>query len=313
MIDASDKIDVEGNIKRQTRAGFVALIGAPNAGKSTLMNAMVGQKVSIVTPKVQTTRSQIRGIAMEGEAQIIFVDTPGIFTPRRRLDRAMVNAAWQGAEDGDVLLLLHDCARRSIDDDTRNILKKLTKENKTVSLVLNKIDITSQERLLQRAAELAEIHEFESVFMVSAHSGNGIQDLKTWLASKMPESPFLFDPDDLSDMPLRLLAAEILREKLFLNLHQELPYQLTVETDRWEERDDGSAEVHLSIFVAREGHRGIVLGKGGQTLRRIGTSARRELESALDRRIHLFSHVKYRKDWMDDSARYNLWDLDYNA
>ena len=169
MIDASDKIDVEGNIKRQTRAGFVALIGAPNAGKSTLMNAMVGQKVSIVTPKVQTTRSRIRGIAMEGDAQIIFVDTPGIFTPRRRLDRAMVNAAWQGAEDGDVLLLLHDCARRSIDDDTRNILKKLTKENKTVSLVLNKIDITSQERLLQRAAELAEIHEFESVFMVSAH------------------------------------------------------------------------------------------------------------------------------------------------
>jgi GTP-binding protein Era len=313
MIEASDKIDVEENIKRQTRAGFVALIGAPNAGKSTLMNAMVGQKVSIVTPKVQTTRSRIRGIAMEGEAQIIFVDTPGIFTPRRRLDRAMVNAAWQGAEDGDVLLLLHDCARRSIDDDTRNILKKLTKENKTVSLVLNKIDITSQERLLQRAAELVEIHQFESVFMVSAHSGNGIQDLKTWLASKMPESPFLFDPDDLSDMPLRLLAAEILREKLFLNLHQELPYQLTVETDRWEERGDGSAEVHLSIFVAREGHRGIVLGKGGQTMRRIGTSARRELESALDRRIHLFSHVKYRRDWMNDSARYNLWDLDYNA
>ena len=296
-----------------TRAGFVALIGAPNAGKSTLMNAMVGQKVSIVTPKVQTTRSRIRGIAMAGNAQIIFVDTPGIFTPKRRLDRAMVNAAWQGAEDGDVVLLLHDCARRSIDYDTRAIVKKLSENNAKLSLVLNKIDLAPPERLLARAAEMSALYAFERVFMVSAETGNGVDDLKAWLAHKMPPSPFLFDPDDLSDMPLRLLAAEILREKLFLNLHQELPYQLTVETDRWTERDDGSAEVHLSIFVAREGHRGIILGKGGQTMRRIGTAARRELESALDRRVHLFAHVKYRKDWMDDSARYNLWDLDYNA
>jgi len=296
-----------------TRAGFVALIGAPNAGKSTLMNAMVGQKVSIVTPKVQTTRSRIRGIAMAGNAQIIFVDTPGIFTPKRRLDRAMVNAAWQGAEDGDVVLLLHDCARRSIDGDTRAIVKKLSENNAKLSLVLNKIDLAPPERLLERAAEMSALYAFERVFMVSAETGNGVDDLKTWLTHKMPPSPFLFDPDDLSDMPLRLLAAEILREKLFLNLHQELPYQLTVETDRWTERDDGSAEVHLSIFVAREGHRGIILGKGGQTMRRIGTAARRELETALDRRVHLFAHVKYRKDWMDDSARYNLWDLDYNA
>jgi GTP-binding protein Era len=296
-----------------TRAGFVALIGAPNAGKSTLMNAMVGHKVSIVTPKVQTTRSRIRGIAMAGNAQIIFVDTPGIFTPKRRLDRAMVHAAWQGAEDGDVVLLLHDCARRSIDDDTRAIVRKLSENNAKLSLVLNKIDLAPPERLLERAAEMSALYAFERVFMVSAETGNGVDDLKTWLAGKMPPSPFLFDPDDLSDMPLRLLAAEILREKLFLNLHQELPYQLTVETDRWTERDDGSAEVHLSIFVAREGHRGIILGKGGQTMRRIGTAARRELESALDRRVHLFAHVKYRKDWMDDSARYNLWDLDYNA
>lgn len=296
-----------------TRAGFAALIGAPNAGKSTLMNAMVGQKVSIVTPKVQTTRSRIRGIAMHGAAQIIFVDTPGIFTPKRRLDRAMVSAAWQGAEDGDVLLLVHDCARRAPDDDTLKIIEKLSEGGRPASLVLNKIDLAPPERLLSRAAEMAALYEFERIFMVSAETGNGIDDLKCWLAERMPKSPYLFDPDDLSDMPMRLLAAEILREKLFLNLHQELPYQLTVETDSWDEREDGSAEVHLSIFVAREGHRGIILGKNGQSIRRIGTAARKELEAALDRRVHLFSHVKYRKDWMNDSARYSVWDLDYDA
>ena len=299
--------------KKMTKAGFVALIGAPNAGKSTLMNAMVGQKVSIVTPKVQTTRSRVRGIAMHHDTQIIFVDTPGIFKPKRRLDRAMVQAAWQGAEDGDVLLLLHDCARRAVDDDTASILINLAASARRASLVLNKIDLAPQERLLERAAELSEQYDFERVFMVSAETGNGVEDLKSWLAAQMPDSPYLFDPDDLSDMPLRLLAAETLREKLFLNLHQELPYQLTVETDNWDEREDGSAEVHLSIYVAREGHRGIILGKGGQTMRRIGTAARKDLETALDRRIHLFAHVKYRKDWMNDSARYSIWDLDYNA
>ena len=298
---------------KMTKAGFVALIGAPNAGKSTLMNAMVGQKVSIVTPKVQTTRSRVRGIAMQHDTQIIFVDTPGIFKPKRRLDRAMVQAAWQGAQDGDVLLLLHDCARRVIDDDTASILANLAASGRRASLVLNKIDLAPQERLLERAAELSEQYDFERVFMVSAETGNGVEDLKSWLAAQMPDSPYLFDPDDLSDMPLRLLAAETLREKLFLNLHQELPYQLTVETDNWDEREDGSAEVHLSIYVAREGHRGIILGKGGQTIRRIGTAARKDLETALDRRIHLFAHVKYRKDWMNDSARYSIWDLDYNA
>ena len=296
-----------------TRAGFVALIGAPNAGKSTLMNAMVGQKISIVTPKVQTTRSRIRGISMHGNVQLVFVDTPGIFTPKRRLDRAMVQAAWQGAEDGDVLMLLHDCARRSIDDDTHNILTKLVASGRHASLILNKIDLAPQERLLERAEEMSKIYEFERIFMVSAETGNGIDGLKQWLANKMPKSPYLFDPDDLSDMPLRLLAAETMREKLFLNLHQELPYQLTVETESWEDRDDGSVEVHLSVYVAREGHRGIILGKGGQTMRRIGTAARKDLETALNQRVHLFSHVKYRKDWMDDSARYNPWDLDYNA
>jgi len=296
-----------------TRAGFVALIGAPNAGKSTLMNAMVGTKISIVTPKVQTTRSRVRGIAMEGASQIIFIDTPGIFQPKRRLDRAMVSAAWKGAEDGDVLLLLHDCARREIDEDTARIVEELAQSGRRASLVLNKIDLAPQERLLERADELSRMCEFERVFMVSATTGNGIDDLRDWLAGRMPPGPYLFDPDDLSDMPMRLLAAEIMREKLFLNLHQELPYQLTVETEKWEELDDGSATVRLSIYVAREGHRGIILGKRGATIRRIGMAARIELEEALGRRIHLMSHVKVRKDWMDDAARYSVWDLDYNA
>jgi GTP-binding protein Era len=315
----SDQHEREANVNdasqqdANTKAGFVALIGAPNAGKSTLMNAMVGQKISIVTPKVQTTRSRIRGISMHEEVQLVFVDTPGIFTPKRRLDRAMVQAAWQGAEDGDVLMLLHDCARRSIDDDTHNILTKLVASGRHASLILNKIDLAPQERLLERAKEMSKIYDFERIFMVSAETGNGIDDLKQWLAKKMPKSPYLFDPDDLSDMPLRLLAAETMREKLFLNLHQELPYQLTVETESWEDRDDGSVEVHLSVYVAREGHRGIILGKGGQTMRRIGTAARKDLEAVLNQRVHLFSHVKYRKDWMDDSAHYHPWKLDYNA
>ena len=299
--------------QQPARAGFVALIGAPNAGKSTLMNAMVGTKVSIVTPKVQTTRSRVRGIAMEGDSQMIFIDTPGIFKPKRRLDRAMVSAAWKGAEDGDVLLLLHDCARREIDEDTLRIVEELAQSGRRASLVLNKIDLAPQERLLERADEMSRMCTFERIFMVSATTGNGIDDLRGWLADMMPPGPFLFDPDDLSDMPMRLLAAEIMREKLFLNLHQELPYQLTVETEKWEEMDDGSATVRLSIYVAREGHRGIILGKRGSTIRRIGMAARIELEEALGRRIHLMSHVKVRKDWMDDAARYSVWDLDYNA
>jgi len=296
-----------------TRAGFVSLIGPPNAGKSTLMNTLVGQKVSIVTPKVQTTRSRIRGIAMHGEAQVVFVDTPGIFVPKRRLDRAMVNAAWQGADDSDLVVLVHDVARSRIDDDTARILESLAKNQISAVLVLNKIDLVSRERLLERADELSQRADFSRVFMLSAEKGKGTDDFLAWLAQQMPEGTYLFDPDDLSDMPMRLLAAEILREKLFLNLHEELPYQLTVETESWEEREDGSAEVRCSIFVAREGHRGIVLGKGGKTIGRIGSAARRELEEVLDRRVHLFTHVKFRKDWMNDPARYQDWDLDFNA
>ncbi len=301
------------SVNKDTRAGFATLIGAPNAGKSTLMNAMVGQKVSIVTPKVQTTRSRIRGIAMQDEAQIIFVDTPGIFSPKRRLDRAMVNAAWQGAADNDVLLLLNDCARVSIDDETKMIIGKLAQQEQAAALILNKIDLATPEQVLVRTAELSTLFSFEKVFMISAHTGNGLSDLKSWLAQKMPLGPYLFDPNDLSDLPVRLLAAEILRENLFLNLHQELPYQMTVESESWVEREDGSAEVRLSVFVAREGHRGIVLGKRGQTIKRISQAARKELEKVLERRIHLMCHVKYRKDWMDDKERYTAWNLDFNA
>ena len=231
-----------------TRAGFVSLIGPPNAGKSTLMNTLVGQKVSIVTPKVQTTRSRIRGIAMHDDAQVVFVDTPGIFVPKRRLDRAMVNAAWQGADDSDLVVLVHDVARSKVDDDTARIVEALAKDNIKAVLVLNKIDLVSPERLLERAEELSQKVEFSRVFMLSAEKGKGTDDFMAWLASQMPEGPYLFDPEDLSDMPMRLLAAEILREKLFLNLHEELPYQLTVETESWEERDDGSAEVRCSIL-----------------------------------------------------------------
>jgi len=303
----------ENNSSRPTRAGFVALIGAPNAGKSTLMNAMVGHKVSIVTPKVQTTRSRVRGIAMHDKTQIIFVDTPGIFTPKRRLDRAMVSAAWQGAEDGDVLLLLHDCARKKIDADTLSIIETLKKSGARASLILNKTDLTQAEHYLSRTKELSELYDFEKIFMISAETGEGVEDVKNWLAEQMPQSPYLFDPDDLSDLPMRLMAAEIMREKLFLNLHQELPYQMTVECESWEERTDGSAEIKLVIFVAREGHRGIVLGKGGQTIKRIGQAARRELEEIFDQRIHLISFVKHKKDWMDDKDRYRDWDLDFNA
>ena len=300
-------------MSEQTKAGFVALLGAPNAGKSTLMNQVVGQKISIVTPKVQTTRSRVRGIVMHGESQIIFVDTPGIFKPKRRLDRAMVNAAWQGADDADILLLLHDCARKKIDDDTLAIIASLRELGRPVSLVLNKIDLVTPEQLLSRTKELSEMMEFSKVFMISAEKQKGLDDLLHYLADEVMVGPYLFDPDDLSDLPMRLMAAEVMREKLFINLHQELPYQLTVETEQWHDKDDGSVEIRLTIYVQREGHRGIVLGKGGQTLKRIGMMARHELEDVFDRKVHLLSHVKYRKDWMDDKARYQDWDLDFDA
>ncbi len=303
---------------QKTRSGFVAIIGAPNAGKSTLMNFIVGAKVSIVTPKVQTTRTRIKGIAMVADSQIIFIDTPGIFAPKRRLDRAMVNAAWQGTDEADIILLLHDSARSSSDEETENIINRIENiqrefPNRKFALILNKIDLIKPEDLLGKASKLAKIINFEKIFMISAKKGKGIKDLVRWLAEQMPQGPFLFDPNDLSDMPQRQLASEILREKLFINLHQELPYQLTVETDRWLEKEDGSAEIHISIYVAREGHRGIILGKKGQTMGRIGKAARLELENMFERRIHLFTHVKFRKDWMNDPERYLNWELEFDA
>ena len=303
---------------QKTRSGFVAIIGAPNAGKSTLMNFIVGAKVSIVTPKVQTTRTRIKGIAMVADSQIIFIDTPGIFAPKRRLDRAMVNAAWQGTDEADIILLLHDSARSSSDEETENIINRIENiqrefPNRKFALILNKIDLVKPENLLGKASKLAKIINFEKIFMISAKKGKGVKDLVRWLAEQMPQGPFLFDPNDLSDMPQRQLASEILREKLFINLHQELPYQLTVETDRWLEKEDGSAEIHISIYVAREGHRGIILGKKGQTMGRIGKAARLELENMFERRIHLFTHVKFRKDWMNDPERYLNWELEFDA
>ena len=303
---------------QKTRSGLVAIIGAPNAGKSTLMNFIVGAKVSIVTPKVQTTRTRIKGIAMVADSQIIFIDTPGIFTPKRRLDRAMVNAAWQGTDEADIILLLHDSARSSSDEETENIINRIENiqrefPNRKFALILNKIDLVRPENLLIKASKLAKIINFEKTFMISAKKGKGVKDLVRWLAEQLPQGPFLFDPNDLSDMPQRQLASEILREKLFINLHQELPYQLTVETDRWLEKEDGSAEIHISIYVAREGHRGIILGKKGQTMGRIGKAARLELENMFERRIHLFTHVKFRKDWMNDPERYLSWELEFDA
>ena len=303
---------------QKTRSGFVAIIGAPNAGKSTLMNFIVGAKVSIVTPKVQTTRTRIKGIAMVADSQIIFIDTPGIFAPKRRLDRAMVNAAWQGTDEADIILLLHDSARSSSDEETENIINRIENiqrefPNRKFALILNKIDLVKPENLLGKASKLAKIINFEKIFMISAKKGKGVKDLVRWLAEQMPQGPFLFDPNDLSDMPQRQLASEILREKLFINLHQELPYQLTVETDRWLEKEDGSAEIHISIYVAREGHRGIILGKKGQTMGRIGKAARLELENMFERRIHLFTHVKFRKDWMNDPERYLNRELEFDA
>ena len=303
---------------QKTRSGFVAIIGAPNAGKSTLMNFIVGAKVSIVTPKVQTTRTRIKGIAMVADSQIIFIDTPGIFAPKRRLDRAMVNAAWQGTDEADIILLLHDSTRSSSNEETENIINRVENiqrefPNRKIALILNKIDLVKPENLLGKASKLAKIINFEKIFMISAKKGKGVKDLVRWLAEQMPQGPFLFDPNDLSDMPQRQLASEILREKLFINLHQELPYQLTVETDRWLEKEDGSAEIHISIYVAREGHRGIILGKKGQTMGRIGKAARLELENMFERRIHLFTHVKFRKDWMDDPERYLNWELEFDA
>ncbi|MBX9741739.1 MAG: GTPase Era [Beijerinckiaceae bacterium] len=293
-----------------TRCGFVALIGAPNAGKSTLMNALVGTKVTIVSRKVQTTRSLVRGIAIEGKSQIIFVDTPGIFAPKRRLDRAMVTSAWGGAGDADVVALLVD-ARKGCDEEVENILKKLPQLRAPKVLVLNKIDTIERTRLLRLAALMNEKIPFAETFMISALKGDGLQTLREKLAPMMRPGPWLYPEDQVSDAPLRALAAEITREKLFERLHDELPYQSTVETELWKEMPDGSARLEQTIYVTREGHKKIVIGEGGRTIKAIGSAARKDIAEAADQKVHLFLFVKVRENWGDDPERYREMGLEF--
>ena len=294
-----------------TRCGFVALVGAPNAGKSTLLNNMVGGKVSIVTPKVQTTRTRITGICMAGEqTQIIFLDTPGIFKPKRRLERAMVKAAWSGAHDADLVVVLVD-VKRGFDGDTRRIIEGLAARQRRAVLALNKIDGARRDDLLPLAAKLNESGVFSDSFMISALTGDGVDDLRDFLAGRMPAGPWLYPEDQLADIPLRLLAAETTREKLFLRLHQELPYALGVETESWEERQDGSILIHQVIYVLRDSHKPIILGKGGRQIKAVGQASRLDLEAFLGQRVHLFIHVKVAPKWTDDPSRYREMGLEF--
>lgn len=296
--------------EQETRCGFVALIGAPNAGKSTLVNALVGTKVTIVSPKVQTTRALIRGIAIAGRSQLVFVDTPGIFTPKRRLDRAMVTTAWGGAHDADIVCLLID-AKHGLDEDALAVLGKLTQVPGRKVLILNKVDLVAKPSLLALAQAANERAQFAATFMVSALTGSGVGDLKSWLAANVAPGPWHYPGDQVSDAPLRSLAAEITREKLFHRLHQELPYRSTVETDVWKELRGGAVRIEQTIYVERESQRKIVLGKGGQSIKAIGADARRELMEILEKPVHLFLFVKVREGWGDDPERYREMGLEF--
>ncbi len=293
-----------------TRCGFVALIGAPNAGKSTLLNTLVGSKVTIVSHKVQTTRALVRGIALEGNAQLIFVDTPGIFAPKRRLDRAMVTSAWSGAQDADVVSVLID-ARKGLDDEANAILTGLAAVRQPKILLLNKIDLVEREKLLALTQATNERATFAATFMISALKGDGVGDAKRWLGEKMPPGPWLYPPDQMSDAPLRQLAAEITREKLFERLHQELPYQSTVETESWKDLRNGSVRIEQIIYVERESQRKIVLGKAGATIKAIGADARREIAEIAEKPVHLFLFVKVREGWGNDPERYRGMGLEF--
>lgn len=293
-----------------TRCGFIAVIGAPNVGKSTLVNALVGTKVAIVSHKVQTTRAPVRGIAMEGGAQLIFVDTPGIFAPKRRLDRAMVTTAWAGAHDADIVCLLVD-ARRGVGEETGAIIDKLKDGGLPCVAVLNKIDLVDKPALLTLAKDLNARLPLEATFMTSALTGDGVADLRRWLAERAPEGPWHYPEDQVSDAPMRVLAAEITREKLYERLHQELPYQSTVETDTWKELRDGAVRIEQTIFVERDSQRKIVLGKGGATIKAIGADARREIAVAIEKPVHLFLFVKVREGWTDDPERYREMGLEF--
>ncbi len=298
--------------ERPTRCGFVALIGAPNAGKSTITNDFVGSKVSIVSPKAQTTRTLVKGIGIYDNTQIIFLDTPGIFKPKRRFDRSMVASAWSGASDGDLLVLVVD-SRRGFDAETRAVVDELNKQKRQAVLLLNKIDLVAKEKLLPLAAELNAAADFSETFMVSATTGEGMADFYRYLADHLPESPWYYPEDHMSDLPLRLLAAEVVREKLFLYLQDELPYSLTVEPEMWERRPDNSVRAEMTIYVEREGQKKIIIGKSGEMIKKVGQSARLELEKMLEDRIHLFLFVKVRENWSEDPARYQDWGLVYNV
>jgi GTP-binding protein Era len=293
-----------------TSCGFVALIGAPNAGKSTLLNGLVGSKVSIISHKVQTTRALIRGITVEGQSQLIFVDTPGIFSPRRRLDRAMVTTAWSGAHEADLVGVLVD-SRKGLDEEAESILARLGDVKPPKLLILNKVDVVAKEALLDLAKAANAAAKFEATFMVSALTGDGVADLKVWLAQRVPPGPWLYPPEQMSDAPIRQLAAEITREKLFERLHQELPYHSTVETESWKELRAGDIRIEQTIYVERESQRKIVLGKGGQTIKAIGEAARREIAEIVEAKVHLFLFVKVREGWGEDPERYRAMGLEF--
>jgi GTP-binding protein Era len=295
------------------RCGFVALIGAPNAGKSTLLNRLIGAKVSIVSPKVQTTRRRVLGVAMRGNAQAVFVDTPGIFAPRRRLDRAMVAAAWSGAGDADRIVLLVDAIKKKIDADTRAIIEGLKRDKRTAICAINKVDAVKHEALLKLAAELNAAFPFEQTFMISAETGDGVEDLMSEVVAHLPEGPHHFPEDQLTDLPVRLLAAEVTREHLFRQLHEEVPYALTVETEAWEEFKDGSAKVSQVVYVARDNQKAIVLGKGGSRIKQVREAAQKELVEMLERKVHLFLFVKVRENWQEDPERYREMGLDFES
>ena len=293
-----------------TRCGFVALIGAPNAGKSTITNHFAGSKVSIVSPKVQTTRTPVKGIGVFDNTQIIFVDTPGIFKPKRRLDRAMVSSAWDGVKDADITALVVD-AKRGFDDETKSIVAKLKKKNIAAILLINKVDLVHKDVLLGLSKAINDEYKFDETFFVSAVTGKNIEDFYRYLADNLPESPWYYPEDQISDMPLKLLAAEIVREKMFLFLHQELPYSLTVEPELWERREDGSVRAEITIYVERDNQKVIVLGKNGSMIKRIGQTARIEIEDLLECKVHLFLFVKVRENWQEDKSRYSVWGLDF--
>lgn len=297
------------NTTTPTRCGYVALIGAPNAGKSTITNHFVGSKVSIVSPKVQTTRTQVKGIGIYNNTQIIFLDTPGIFKPKRRLDKAMVSSAWSGVVDADITVLVVD-SKRGFDDETQSIIAKLKKNQTPTILVLNKVDeVKNKENLLELSYKLNQAYNFKETFMISALTGKNIEDFYQYLADNLPISPWYYPEDQISDMPLRLLAAELVREKLFLYLRQEIPYSLTVEPELWEHQEDGTIRAEITIYVEKDNQKIIIIGKNGQMIKKIGQSARRELENLLEERIHLFLFVKVRPDWINDKERYSIWGL----